>query len=147
MCGWRLGYLIGPEWLIDRMGLLISATVSCVSSFTQKAGVAALRGPQDELVSNMKAFRERRNAIAKGLNEIPNFSCLTPEGAFYTFPNIKKTGMSSKELSDHLLYNAGVACLPGTIFGDAGEGYLRFSYATSVNTINKAIKRIRESFR
>jgi aspartate/methionine/tyrosine aminotransferase len=146
MCGWRLGYLIGPEWLIDRMGLLISTTVSCVSSFTQKAGVAALRGPQDELKSNMEAFRERRNAIVKGLNEIPNFSCLTPQGAFYTFPNIKKTGMSSKELSDHLLYNAGVACLPGTIFGDAGEGYLRFSYATSVQTINKAIERIKESF-
>lgn len=146
MCGWRLGYLIGPEWLIDRMGLLISTTVSCVSSFTQKAGVAALRGPQDELKSNMEAFRERRNAIVKGLNEIPNFSCLTPQGAFYTFPNIKKTDMSSKELSDHLLYNAGVACLPGTIFGDAGEGYLRFSYATSVQTINKAIERIKESF-
>lgn len=146
MCGWRLGYLVGPEWLIDRMGLLISATISCVSSFTQKAGVAALRGPQDELKSNMEAFRERRNAIVKGLNEIPNFSCLTPQGAFYTFPNIKKTGMSSKELSDHLLYNAGVACLPGTIFGDAGEGYLRFSYATSVQTINKAIERIKESF-
>jgi aspartate/methionine/tyrosine aminotransferase len=146
MCGWRLGYVIGPESLIDKMSLLISTTISCVNSFTQKAGIAALKGPQEELKSNMKAFRERRNAIVKGLNEVKGFSCLTPQGAFYTFPNIKKTGMSSKELSDHLLYNAGVACLPGTIFGDTGEGYLRFSYATSVETINKAMMRIKETF-
>ncbi|MFX0170543.1 MAG: pyridoxal phosphate-dependent aminotransferase [Candidatus Hodarchaeota archaeon] len=146
MCGWRLGYVIGPELLIDKISLLISTTVSCVSSFTQKAGVAALKGPQEELESNMKAFRERRDAIIKGLNEINGFSCLTPQGAFYAFPNIKETGMSSKELSDYLLYKAGVACLPGTIFGDAGEGYLRFSYATSVETINKAMKWIKELF-
>lgn len=146
MCGWRLGYVIGPESLIDKMSLLISTTISCVNSFTQKAGVAALKGPQEELKSNMKAFRERRDAIIKGLNEIKGFSCLTPQGAFYAFPNIKETGMSSKELSDHLLYSAGVACLPGTIFGDAGEGYLRFSYATSVKTINKAMKQIKETF-
>jgi aspartate/methionine/tyrosine aminotransferase len=146
MTGWRLGYIIGPETLIDKMSLLISTTVSCVCSFSQKAGVAALKGPQDDLRSNMKAFRKRRDAIIKGLNEIPNFSCFTPQGAFYAFSNIKKTGMSSKELADHLLYNAGVACLPGTIFGNYGEGYLRFSYATSVEVINEAIENIRNSF-
>jgi aspartate/methionine/tyrosine aminotransferase len=146
MTGWRLGYIIGPETLIEKMSLLISTTVSCVCSFSQKAGVAALKGPQDDLRSNMKAFRKRRDAIIKGLNEIPNFSCFTPQGAFYAFSNIKKTGMSSKELADHLLYNAGVACLPGTIFGNYGEGYLRFSYATSVEVINEAIENIRNSF-
>ncbi len=146
MTGWRLGYIIGPEPLIDKMSLLISTTVSCVCSFNQKAGVAALKGPQDDLKSNMRAFRNRRNRIIKGLNEIPNFSCFTPQGAFYAFPNIIKTGMSSNELADHLLYNAGVACLPGTIFGNHGEGYLRFSYATSVEVIDEAIENIKNSF-
>jgi aspartate/methionine/tyrosine aminotransferase len=145
MTGWRLGYAIGPEDIIDRMGLLISTTVSCVSSFSQKAGVAALNGSQEDLYNNMKAFRKRRDAIVSGLNSIPDFSCLTPQGAFYVFPNIKKTGMSSKELADFLLEEAGVACLPGTIFGKNGEGYLRFSYATDVKTIESAIKRIKKS--
>ncbi|MHA2225304.1 MAG: pyridoxal phosphate-dependent aminotransferase [Candidatus Hodarchaeales archaeon] len=146
MTGWRLGYTIGPEPIIERMSLLISMTISCTNSFIQKGGIAALKGPQDELNANMTAFRARRDAIVRGLNEIPNFSCLIPQGAFYAFPNIKKTGMTSKELADHLLYNAGVACLPGTIFGKAGEGYLRFSYATSIETINEAIRKIKESF-
>ncbi|MHA2175722.1 MAG: pyridoxal phosphate-dependent aminotransferase [Candidatus Hodarchaeales archaeon] len=145
MTGWRLGYAIGPEKIIDRMGLLISTTVSCVASFSQKAGVAALNGPQEELYNNMIAFRKRRDAIVSGLNTIPGFSCLTPQGAFYAFPNIKKTGMSSKELSDFLLIEAGVACLPGTIFGENGEGYLRFSYATDVKTIESAVERIKKS--
>jgi len=145
MTGWRLGYAIGPEEIIDRMGLLIATTVSCVASFSQKAGVAALTGSQEDLRNNMKAFRERRDAIVRGLNTIPGFSCLTPQGAFYVFPNIKKIGMSSKELADFLLEEAGVACLPGTIFGKNGEGYLRFSYATDVKTIESAIKRIKKS--
>ena len=93
----------------------------------------------------MEAFRKRRDAIVEGLNEIPDISCLTPQGAFYTFPNIKNTGKSSKELADLLLTEAGVACLPGTIFGKHGEGYLRFSYATSVETIKKAISQIKEA--
>ena len=145
MTGWRLGYAIGPEKIIDRMGLLISTTVSCVSSFVQKGGVAAINGPQTELKRNMEAFRKRRDAIVKGLNEVPGFSCLTPQGAFYAFPNITRTGKTSKELADFLLTEAGVACLPGTIFGKHGEGYLRFSYATSVETINKAIDQIKEA--
>ena len=145
MTGWRLGYAVGPEDIIDRMGLLISTTVSCVSSFSQKAGVVALNGSQEDLKNNMKAFRERRDAIVSGLNSIPGFSCLTPQGAFYAFPNITGTGKSSKELADFLLTEAGVACLPGTIFGNHGEGYLRFSYATSVETINKAIDQIKQA--
>jgi aspartate/methionine/tyrosine aminotransferase len=145
MTGWRLGYAVGPENVIDRMGLLISTTVSCVSSFTQKAGVEALVGPQTDLHNNMIAFRKRRDAIVKGLNEIPGFSCLTPQGAFYAFPNIIGTGMRSKQIADYLLTEAGVACLPGTIFGQNGEGYLRFSYATDVQTINKAIDLIKKA--
>ncbi|PWI49403.1 aspartate aminotransferase [Candidatus Heimdallarchaeota archaeon B3_Heim] len=145
MTGWRLGYAIAPERIMDRMGLLISTTVSCTTSFIQKAGISALTGPQTDLHTNMQAFRKRRDAIVKGLNNIPGFSCLTPQGAFYAFPNIMKTGMSSKELADFLLNNAGVACLPGTIFGANGEGYLRFSYATDVTTIQQAISQIKEA--
>jgi aspartate aminotransferase len=148
MTGWRLGYVIGPEKIIDRMGLLISMTVSCVNAFIQKAGVAALtmKEPQEELKRNMQAFRKRRDAIVEGLNSIQDFSCLVPQGAFYVFPNIKRTGKSSKELADKLLEENGVACLPGTVFGEAGEGYLRFSYATSVDIINEAIENIKDSF-
>ncbi|MHA1444212.1 MAG: pyridoxal phosphate-dependent aminotransferase, partial [Candidatus Hodarchaeales archaeon] len=147
MTGWRLGYAVGPEEIIDRMGLLVSTTVSCVPPFTQKAGVEALIGPQTDLHNNMKAFRERRDAIVKGLNEISGFSCLVPQGAFYAFPNITGTGMNSKQLADFLLNEAGVACLPGTIFGENGEGYLRFSYATDVQTINKAIAQIKNAIK
>ncbi len=145
MTGWRLGYAIAPENIIDRMSLLISTTVSCVNSFSQKAAVTALTGPQTDLRNNMQAFRKRRDAIVEGLNTIPGFSCLTPQGAFYAFPNIRETGMSSKELADFLLSEAGVACLPGTIFGSNGEGYLRFSYATDVTNINQAVTQIKNA--
>ncbi|MHA1944755.1 MAG: pyridoxal phosphate-dependent aminotransferase [Candidatus Hodarchaeales archaeon] len=145
MTGWRLGYAVGPESIIDRMGLLISTTISCVPPFTQKAGIEALIGPQTDLHNNMMAFRKRRDAIVNGLNDIPGFSCLTPQGAFYAFPNITGTGMKSKQIADYLLTEAGVACLPGTIFGQNGEGYLRFSYATDVQTINKAIDQIKKA--
>jgi aspartate/methionine/tyrosine aminotransferase len=145
MTGWRLGYTVAPETIIDRMSLLISTTVSCVSSFSQKAAVTALTGPQTDLENNMKAFRRRRDAIVEGLNAVPGFSCLTPQGAFYAFPNIKKTGMSSKELADFLLSEAGVACLPGTIFGSNGEGYLRFSYATDIDNIKQAVTQIKNA--
>ncbi|MFX1254445.1 MAG: pyridoxal phosphate-dependent aminotransferase [Promethearchaeota archaeon] len=146
MTGWRLGYIVGPERLIEKMGLLMINAISCTASFVQKAGVTALKGSQDALETMIHAFRERRDAIVKGLNEISGFSCQTPQGAFYTFPNIKKTGMTSNEMADYLLYKAGVACLPGNDFGSNGEGYLRFSYATSVNTIKKAIQHIKDSF-
>jgi aspartate/methionine/tyrosine aminotransferase len=146
MTGWRLGFIIGPEKLIEKLGILLINSISCTTSFVQKAGITALRGNQADLFNMMEAFRKRRDAIVKGLNEIKNFSCLTPQGAFYAFPNIKKTGMTSQEVADHLLYEAGVACLPGTAFGENGEGYLRFSYATSIETINIAIGKIKESF-
>ncbi|MHA1954144.1 MAG: pyridoxal phosphate-dependent aminotransferase [Candidatus Heimdallarchaeaceae archaeon] len=146
MTGWRLGYIIGPESIIEKMGLLMINALSCTTSFVQKAGITALRGDQEPLFEMMRHFRIRRDAIVKGLNSINNFSCLTPEGAFYTFPNIKKTGMTSREMADHLLYKAGICCLPGSSFGPNGEGYIRFSYATSVEIINEAVQKIKESF-
>jgi aspartate/methionine/tyrosine aminotransferase len=146
MTGWRLGYVIGPKPIIEKMGLLMINALSCTTSFVQKAGITALQGTQEPLKEMMKAFRERRDAIVKGLNEIPGFSCLTPQGAFYTFPSIKGTGMNSREMADHILNQAGVCCLPGSAFGPYGEGYLRFSYATSVENIKQAMEQIKESF-
>ena len=146
MTGWRLGYLVGPKPVIEKMGLLMINALSCTTSFVQKAGITALKGDQEPLFEMMRQFRIRRDAIVKGLNSVPNFSCLTSEGAFYTFPNIKKTGMTSREMADHLLYEAGVCCLPGSSFGPSGEGYIRFSYATSVEIINEAVQKIKESF-
>ena len=146
MTGWRLGYIVGPKSVIEKMGLLMINALSCTTSFVQKAGITALKGDQEPLFEMMRHFRIRRDAIVKGLNSVPNFSCLTPEGAFYTFPNIKQTGMTSREVADHLLYKAGVCCLPGSSFGPSGEDYIRFSYATSVEIINEAIQRIKESF-
>ncbi len=146
MTGWRLGYVVGPEEIIERMGTLMMNALSCTTSFVQKAGIEALKGTQEPLMKMMKAFLERRNAIVEGLNSIPNFTCLHPQGAFYAFPNIKDTGMNSREIADHILYKAGVCCLPGSAFGEGGEGYLRFSYATSIETIQKAVQQINDSF-
>ncbi len=142
MTGWRLGYLVGPAALIRKMETLMINALSCTTSFVQRAGIAALEGGQEDLREMMAAFRARRDAIVKGLNGVPGFSCLAPKGAFYAFPNIKKTGKTSREMADHLLYKAGVCCLPGSAFGPSGEGYLRFSYATSLETIDEAINRI-----
>ncbi|MBI4803559.1 MAG: pyridoxal phosphate-dependent aminotransferase [Elusimicrobia bacterium] len=145
MTGWRLGYLVGPAAIIKKMEILMINALSCTASFVQKAGIAALEGSQEDLHKMMAAFRERRAAIVKGLNEIPGFSCLAPKGAFYAFPNIKKTGKTSREVADDLLYKAGVCCLPGSAFGPGGEGYLRFSYAASVETINEAVGKIKKA--
>lgn len=139
MTGWRLGYGVGPKWLIDAMAKLATNDHSCVASFAQIAAIEALNGPQDSVTAMVKEFKRRRDVIVKGLNALPGFSCLTPEASFYVFPNIKGTGMKSKALADALLNEAGVACLPGTSFGSFGEGYLRFSYANSVENIEKAL--------
>ena len=145
MTGWRLGYLIGPKPLIHKMTTLVVNALTCTSGFIQMAGIAALTGPQDGLMQMRKAFLERRDIIVKGLNEIPGFTCLLPEGAFYAWANITGTGLSSNELSQYLLHEAGVACLPGTSFGSGGEGYLRFSYATPIDIILEAITRIKQA--
>ena len=145
MTGWRLGYGVMPEWLAEQIAKLMVNSNSCTAAFTQWAGVEALRGPQDESEKMMAAFKERRDIIVDGLNKIPGFRCLRPKGAFYVFPNIEGTGMSSREMQDYLLNEAGVACLSGTAFGKYGEGFLRFSYANSIENLQKALERIGEA--
>ena len=146
MTGWRLGFMVAPVKMAERLQDFLVSAVSCTAAFTQWAGIEALTGNQSFITDMMKRFKEKRDKIVEGLNSIPGFSCLSPKGAFYTFPNIKETGMTSQECADHLLYNAGIACLPGTAFGPYGEGYLRFSYANTLENIDLAIKRIKESF-
>jgi aspartate/methionine/tyrosine aminotransferase len=143
MTGWRLGYGVFPTWLVDPIEKLMVNSNSCTASFTQRAGKAALEGPQDAVDAMVAEFRRRRDAIVAGLNEIPGFRCPMPDGAFYAFPNIVATGMGSRELADLLLTEAGVSCLSGTAFGRFGVGYLRFSYANSLENIEEALRRIR----
>ncbi len=143
MTGWRLGYGVMPLWLSVAVERLMVNSNSCTASFTQRAGLAALEGPQDCVDAMVAEFRVRRDAIVKGLNEIPGFRCSVPAGAFYAFPSVTETGMSSKALADLLLYEAGVSCLSGTAFGGYGDGYLRFSYANSLANIQEALGRIR----
>jgi len=144
MTGWRLGYGVMPTWLADAVVKLMVNSNSCTASFTQRAGIAALDGPQDDVTAMVAEFRRRRDAIVKGLNEIPGFRCRVPAGAFYAFPNVAGTGVPSKELADLLLYEAGVACLDCNCFGAYGDGYLRFSYANSLANIQEALSRIRK---
>jgi aspartate/methionine/tyrosine aminotransferase len=144
MTGWRLGFGIMEKSLAVHMARLMTNSNSCTATFVQKAGDAALRGPQDDVRAMVAEFRERRDAMVAGLNQLPGVKCLTPKGAFYVFPNITGTGMSSKELSTALLEQAGVAALAGTAFGAHGEGYLRFSYANSLENIRKALHLVGE---
>jgi aspartate/methionine/tyrosine aminotransferase len=146
MTGWRLGFMVAPVKMADKLQDFLVSAVSCTADFTQWAGVEALTGDQSFIADMMKRFKEKRDRIVKGLNQINGFKCLSPRGAFYAFPNIKKTGMNSQECADHILYKAGVAALPGTAFGPYGEGYLRFSYANTLKNIDEAIERIEKSF-
>jgi aspartate aminotransferase len=143
MTGWRLGYGVLPQWLVEPVNLLIVNSTSCTASFTQRAGIAALEGPQDDVDKMVAEFRRRRDAFCAGLNSLPGFRCPIPEGAFYVFPDITGTGRSSKELADPLSTEAGVACLSGAAFGEYGEGYLRFSIANSFENLMDAVERIR----
>jgi aspartate/methionine/tyrosine aminotransferase len=144
MTGWRLGYgVMRPDLAVHISRLVINSN-SCTASFTQIAGIEALRGDQSSVDKMSAEFKRRRDAFVAGLNKIKGFSCRMPKGAFYTFPNITKTGWPSKKLADALLEQAGVACLTGTAFGEYGEGYLRFSVANSLENLNKALARIEE---
>ena len=143
MTGWRLGYGVMPEWMADAVVKLMVNSNSCTASFTQRAGIAALDGPQDDVDKMVAEFRKRRDVIVKGLNEIPGIRCSEPAGAFYAFPNVTGIGLPSKQLADMLLNDAGVACLDGGCFGSHGNGYLRFSYANSLENIQEALSRIR----
>ena len=142
MTGWRIGYGVMPERLAQAVTRLMTNSNSCTASFTQRAALEALHGPQESVTRMVEEFRRRRAAIVEGLNRIPGFRCTSPGGAFYAFPNITGTGISSGELADRLLDEAGVAALSGTAFGKYGEGYLRFSYATSLANIEEALRRV-----
>jgi aspartate aminotransferase len=142
MTGWRLGYGVMRKDLAEKVAQLMTNSNSCTCAFTQLAGVEALTGPQKEPERMDEEFRKRRDIIVPGLNNIEGITCKKPHGAFYVFPNITRTGMDCRKLGDHLLNNAGVAVLPGTSFGKYGEGYLRLSFANSIENIKKALDRI-----
>jgi aspartate aminotransferase len=145
MTGWRLGYGVMPVPLAQQVTRLAINCNSCVPAFTQLAGVAALTGPQEPVERMVAEFRRRRDAIVAGLNDIPGITCLTPPGAFYVFPNITAFGQDSATVANRLLNDGGVALVGGTAFGQAGEGYLRLSYANSLENINLALERMRET--
>jgi len=142
MTGWRLGYSVWPKALFPHAERLAVNSHSCVNAPTQWAGIAALKGPQDAVDVMNRAFDERRKAIVAALNKIPGFRCVMPKGAFYAFPNISGTGLGAKDVQNLLLDKAGVATVAGTSFGAEGEGYVRFSYANSLENIRKAMDRI-----
>ena len=145
MTGWRLGYCIAPPKIARAATLLANNTYACVSTFIQKAGIAALTGPDAPVVEMCEIFRTRRDAVVAGLNAIPNVSACVPDGAFYAFPNISKITTDDKRLATFLLEEAGVAVLGGSCFGDAGIGYLRISYANSIENLEEALRRMRNA--
>ena len=145
MTGWRMGYAIVPDWLIKPFGQLIINTISGVTAFAQAGAIEALRGPQADVDAMVSEFRARRDLIVDGLNDIPGFDCLRPQGAFYVFPDISGTGMSGAELADKLLYEAGVCVLAGTAFGGIGGHHIRISYANSRENLTEALRRIRKT--
>ncbi len=144
MTGWRLGYGVLPEWLVEPVNKLMANSNTCAASFVQRAAITGLNGPQTEVEDMVREFRRRRDMFCPALNEIPGFRCTLPAGAFYAFVNIEGTGRTSQEMEDILLQQAGVACLDGAAFGDCGRGYLRLSYANSFDNLSEAIRRIRE---
>jgi len=139
MTGWRLGYGIMPEALAERVELLLTHSVGATATFTQIAGVEAIQGPQEPVEAVVREYRRRRDVLVAGLNAIPGVSCRTPQGAFYAFPNISALGKSSNWLAEHILEAAGVAVLPGSVFGANGEGYLRLCFANSLENIRAAL--------
>lgn len=144
MTGWRLGYGVFPDFLVEPITRLMTNSVSCTSVFSQMAAIAALEGPQDSVAAMMEEFTKRRDLVVEGLNSLPGITCPTPRGAFYAFPNIRGTGMSSQEFADKALYEAGVALLAGTAFGEFGDGYIRISFANSQENLREAIERLRK---
>jgi aspartate/methionine/tyrosine aminotransferase len=145
MTGWRLGYGVMPEALAERVELLITHSVGCTASFTQVAGLEAIKGPQQRVEQVVAEYRRRRDVLVAGLNAIPGVRCRTPQGAFYAFPNVSAFGRSSDWLAEYLLEQAGVALLPGTSFGRNGEGYLRLCFANSMENIRGALGKLGEA--
>jgi len=142
MTGWRLGFGLMTEPLAKHMATLMNNSNSCTATFVQKAGDAALKGPQAEVIAMVEEFRARRKLVVDGLNAIPGVSCFNPPGAFYAFPRVDAPGLTSAQLADRLLDEAGVVTLPGTGFGDGGEGYLRLSYANTQENLREGLRRI-----
>jgi aspartate aminotransferase len=142
MTGWRLGYAVWPGKLYDYARKLAVNLHSCVNASAQYAGLAALNGPQDEVVKMVAEFDKRRKVVVEGLNKLPGVSCVVPKGAFYAFPNVKRTGWKAKELATSLLNDTGVVTIGGPDFGILGEGYVRLSYANSTENILKALARM-----
>jgi aspartate aminotransferase len=145
MTGWRLGYGIMPLELARKVDLLVTHSTGSTAQFTQYAGLEALHGPQEQLDEMLVRYRRRRDRMVSGLNSLRGVQCRTPQGAFYAFPNVKAAGISAERLTDLILEQAGVALLPGTAFGSQGEGFLRLSYATSMDQIEQGLERL-ESF-
>jgi len=145
MTGWRLGYAIMPPDIARTVTLFNNNTFSCVATFVQYAGIAALEGPDEPVVAMVEEFRRRRDALVAGLNRLPGVSCKTPEGAFYAFPNVSQITTDDRKLASFILEQAGVGNLGGSCFGAAGKGYLRFSYATSLEEIGFALERMAEA--
>ena len=145
MTGWRLGYGVMNKKIAASCNLLIANSTSCTATFTQLAGLEALTGPQDAVESMRAEFKRRKEYLIDALNDIPGVTCKMPDGAFYAFPNVKSFGKTSLEIENHLLNDGGVACLSGTSFGAYGEGHLRLSYANSMENLEKAVKRMKES--
>ena len=141
MTGWRMGYSVWPKALVDGAVRLAVNCHSCVNASAQYAGIAALEGPQDAVRDMVSAFDSRRRVIVDGLNGLPGVRCRNPVGAFYAFPNITGTGMDARTLQNRLLEEAGVATVAGTSFGAMGEGFVRFSYANSVENVERALDR------
>ncbi|MBL8842410.1 MAG: pyridoxal phosphate-dependent aminotransferase [Planctomycetes bacterium] len=144
MTGWRLGYSIAPPELAAKISKLQTNCNSCPATFSQIAAVAALKGPQGDVDAMVAEFRKRRDLVVKGLNELPGVSCIAPQGAFYAFANVQKTGIKARELQKALLDEAGVGTLAGTAFGAHGEGYIRLSYANSQANISEALRRMKQ---
>lgn len=145
MSGWRLGYAVGPEKLIKKLGLLLQTIISCLPAFTQHGGIAAILDNQQILQERVKKLRERRDLLVKGLNRLPGISCVIPDGAFYAFPNIRDTGLTSDEFSNKILEQAGVCIVSGNSFGGYGEGFVRLCYAsTEIEAIEEALGRMKK---
>lgn len=146
MTGWRIGYVVAPKEVRERMTLLQENMGSCVTSACQKAACEAILGPQTSVEEMCAAYEKRRNLLVEGLNQVKGFSCITPGGAFYAFPNVKSFGIPSQELAEKILDQVQVLATPGSAFGEGGEGYLRFSYASSEEAITEGIRRLKKMF-
>ena len=144
MTGWRLGYGVLPEQLVEPVSRLMTNSVSCTASFSQIAAIKALDGPQEPVHKMVAEFKKRREIVVSGLNSIPGIHCPVPKGAFYAFPNIRGTGMTSRDFANEVLEKAGVALLSGTAFGAHGDGYIRISFANSIPNLEEAMRRIKE---